>query len=311
MILVTDASGLVGHALLHRLAAEKREARCILQPSRREQRLPTGILFGTVSASLSDLPALRTAMQDVTTVIHLSAEENPDQLRRLPRHAEDTANLIAAAKEAGISRLIYLSRIGADRSSAYPLFRARGEAEAVVRQSGLDYTILRSAITYGRNDRFTTVITMAAKSIPFFLPVPSTEMSHFQPVWVADLITCVLDSIDRKDLFERTIPIGGPEHFTLEQMVVRILRAARVRRRLVTVGMPMMRRLVSFTEAILPHSPVPSIWLDVLAVGSTTDLVTIPRHFDFQPGRFEDHLDYLRERRPWRRQFLRLILTGR
>lgn len=308
MILITGATGFVGRAVVRRLAAERREVRCLLRPSRREQRLPAGILFSTVSATLDDLPALRTAMQDVTAVVHLTGEEDLDQGRTPHRHAKDTANLIAAAQEAGVPRFIYLSRLGADRASAYPLFRAMGEAEAAVRESELDYTILQATVTYGAEDAFTNMLAMLAKATPFILPIPDPGLSCLQPLWIVDLVTCIVATLERDDLVGRTIPLGGPEHFAFEQMVAQVLAAAGMRRRLVHVRLPLVQGMIGLLDALLPRNPTPPWWLDLLAVGSATELGTIPRHFGFEPCRFAQGLDYLRRKRSWRRDLVRFVL---
>jgi uncharacterized protein YbjT (DUF2867 family) len=311
MILITNATGFIGRALVRRLVAQESEVRCLLRPSRREQRLPTGIPFSTVAASMDDLPAVRTAMQDVTAIIHLTGEDDPAQMRMLYSHAQDTASLIEAAREVGVRRFVYLSRLGADRTSAYPVFRVMGEAEAAVRESELDYMILQAAITYGPEDAFTNVLAMLAKMIPFVMPIPEAGLSRFQPLWVADLVTCIVDTIGRDDLIEQTVPLGGPEHFTLEQMVIQVLAAMGVQRRLVHVHAPLMKGVVELSDIFLPRSPAPPRWLDVLAVGSATELGTVARHFDFEPCCFADCLDYLGRKRPWRRDFVRFILGYR
>ena len=305
MILITGATGFVGRAVVRRLAVEGREVCCLLRPSRREQRLPTDILFSSVSASMDDLPALRAAMQGVTAVVHLTGEADLEQDRRLDHHADDTANLLEATREAGVRRLVYLSRLGANPASAYPLFRALGEAEAAVRESGLDITILQAAVTYGPEDTFTNVLAMLGKTIPLLLPIPDPGQSRFQPLWVMDLVRCVVDTLNRDDLIGQTVLIGGPEHFTFEQLLMEVLAAVGVRRRLVRVRPPLMRGAIALGEALLPRGPTPCWWLDLLTVGSATDLVTVQRHFGFAPCRFADCLDYLGRKRPWRRDLLR------
>lgn len=308
MILITNATGFVGRAVVRQLVAEQYEVRCLLQPSRREQRLPKGIPLSAVAASLNDLPALRTALQDVTAVLHLISEEEPEQERALPDHAQHTANLIEAAQEVGVRRFIYLSRLGADRASAYPLFRVRGEAEAAVRESDLDWTILQAAITYGPEDAFTNVLAMLAKAIPFVLPIPEGGLARFQPLWIADLVRCILMALNRDDLARQVIPLGGPEHFTLEQLVTQVLLALRARRRLVRVRTPLAQFASTMGDLFLFRNPVPLWWFDVLAVGSATELGSIPRYFGFEPGRFADRLDHLHGRHPWRRNLLRFVL---
>ena len=305
MILITGATGFVGRAVVRRLVTEGRQVRCLLRPSRREQRLPTDLLFSSVSASMDDLPALRTAMQGVTAVVHLAGEADIDQDVGLYRHVEDTANLVEAMRETGVRHLIYLSRLEADRASAYPLLRILGEAEAVVRESGLDAVILQAAITYGPEDTFTNVLAMLAKTIPAVLPIPDPGQARFQPLWIMDLVQCIVDTLAREDLIGQTTPIGGPEHFTFEQMMMQILAAMKVRRRLVRVRLPLMRGVIALCDALLPRTPTPSWWLDLLVVGSATDLVTVQRHFGFEPHRLAECLDYLRRKRPWRRDLAR------
>lgn len=308
MILITNPTGFVGRAVVRQLVAEQYKVRCLLQPSRREQRLPKGIPLSTIAASLSDLPALRTAMQDVTAIIHLMSEEDPEQETALLTHAQDTANLVEAAREVGVRRFIYLSRLGADRASAYLLFRVRGEAEAAVRKSDLDWTILQAAITYGPEDAFTNVLAMLAKTVPFVLPMPEAGLVRFQPLWIADLVRCILITLNRDDLARQAVPLGGPEHFTLEQLVTQVLLALRVRRRLVRVRMPLAQFMSALGDIFLFRNPVPPWWFDILAVGSATELGSIPRYFGFEPGRFANCLDHLRGRRPWRRTLLRFVL---
>jgi uncharacterized protein YbjT (DUF2867 family) len=293
---------------VRRLAAEEIDMRCLLRPSRRTQWLPKGVAFSSISASLDDLPALRTTMQDVTAILHLIGEDAPGQEPKLERYAQHTTNLIEAAQEAGVRRLVFLSRLGADRASAYPIFRATGEAEAVVRASKMDCTILQSAVAYGPEDAFISLLAMLIKTIPFVLPVPEAGMARFQPLWIEDLVSCIVATLSRDDLSGQTIALGGSEHFTLEQMVTQVLAALNVRRRVVRMTTPVSRAAVGAFTALFPRIPAPSRWLDVLAVGSATELGVIPRHFGFEPTRFSQGLEYLRHKQPWRRNLARFIL---
>jgi NADH dehydrogenase len=290
------------------LAEEHRNIRCLVQPSRYEQQLPTEITFSIASASFNDALALRTAMQGVTTVIHLARGEERLEEHRLQDQPLETASLLKAAQEAGVTRLIYLSRIGATAASAYPLFRVKGESEVAVQQSGLDHTVVRSAVIYGADDTFTTRLVMLAKTCPLILPIPDPGMARFQPLWVEDLARCIVAALDQDGLIGQTVGLGGPEHYTLEQMIRRVLEAAGVQRAMLHVGMPLMRRGSDLLEPFVVRSPTPDWWLDLTAVGSATELGAVPKHFGFEPCRFAECLSHLRRRRPWRRDFLRYLL---
>jgi NADH dehydrogenase len=311
MILITDATSFVGRAIANHLGAAGYQVRCLLQPSPNRQLLPPGRAFSTVAASMDDLPAMRTAMQDVSAVVHLTWEEDLDTGRHLDEHPQETRNLIQAMREADVHRMVYLSRLGADRASAYPLFRIRGEAEAAVKESELDYTILQPALTYGPGDAFTELLVMLAKSTPLVLPFPDPGLSRFQPLWIGDLTTCVAMALAEKPHLGQTIPLGGPEHFTFEQLVAEVLTAAGVRRRLVRVRIPFVRGASRVFDVLLPRNPTPLWWLDILAHGSTTELGTVARHYDFEPSRLIHCLDYLRQPRHWRRDLIRFTLDMR
>ncbi|MGC9334670.1 MAG: SDR family oxidoreductase [Anaerolineae bacterium] len=308
MILVTNPTSFVGRAVVRRLAAENLRTRCLVQPSRYEQQLPTGVTFSIASATFDDVPALHEAMQGVTAVVHLARGEERLEEHRLQDQPLETTNLLEAAQEAGVTRIIYLSRLGATAASAYPLFRVKGESEVTIHESGLDYTVLRSAVVYGANDIFTTRLVMVAKMFPLVLPIPDAGMARFQPLWVEDLAQCVVAAVDRDDLIGRTVALGGPEHYTLEQMIHHMLEAAGVRRALLHVGMPLMQQGNDLLEPFVVRSPTPDWWLDLAAVGSATELGAVPKHFGFEPCRFVQCLSHLRRGRPWRRDFLRHVL---
>jgi len=308
MILVTGATNFVGRSVVRQLAKEGYKICCLVETSQFEQQLPTDVTFSIVSASLRDASALRETMKGVDVVIHMTREEDRPQERTLLDHVEGTKNLLEATQDAGVSRFIYLSRLGATPASAYPLFRCKGEAEIAIAESGLDHTNFRSAVIYSPEDVFTTRLVMLAKMCPLMLPIPDVGMARFQPLAVEDLARCIVATIDRDDLIGRMIPLGGPEHFTFEQMMRRVLEAAGMRRHLVHVQMPLMRTGAEILEALLARSPTPDWWLDLAAVGSATDLGTIPKHFGFEPCRFAQCLTYLRRSRPWRRAFIRHVL---
>jgi NADH dehydrogenase len=257
---------------------------------------------------MDDVQALRAALQGVTTVVHLIGEEAPGRARTLDNHPDETAALLRAMQLAGVPRIVYVSRLGADASSAYQLFRVRGETEALVTASEMEFVVLHPTVAFGADDAFTNVIAMLAKSIPLVFPVPDPGMARFQPLWVGDLARCAAAAVDRADLVGKFIQIGGPEHYTLEQMVSELLNVLRVRRLTLPVRMPFARAASSILDALFPRNPIPLWMLDIIEKGSATDLGSIPRTFGFEPMRFSRGLEYLRRRRPWRSELMQFLL---
>jgi uncharacterized protein YbjT (DUF2867 family) len=89
-----------------------------------------------------------------------------------------TQAVARAARDAGVKRIFFVSHLGADRASAYPVLKAKAIAEEYLRRSGVDYTIYRSAIVYGPQDGFTTGLAKLLSTSPFFL-VPGDASTLF------------------------------------------------------------------------------------------------------------------------------------
>jgi uncharacterized protein YbjT (DUF2867 family) len=304
---VTGATGFVGRALLPRLAEAGLELRCLVRPSRRTPRLPKGIPVQVSIASLEDARGLRAALVEVDTLIHLAgAEWHGRRGDVLAVDAAGTRALVEAARDAGVTRIIYLSHLGADRASGYPVLRAKGIAEEFIRQSGLTYTIVRSTLLYGEEDVFLNVIAALIRLGPGFFFMPGDGKVSLQPLWVEDLVTCLEWSLSDLTSLNQTLSIGGPEFITFHQMVETVMNVMGVRRIVVPMRPPFLRAGAWLMEQILPRSPLTTRWLDYLAISRTCELTSITRHFGLKPARFVKTIDYLRDKR-WVSEMTRLI----
>jgi NADH dehydrogenase len=290
----------VGRALLPRLVEAGLDVRCLIRPSRRSPRLPRGITVQAAIASLEDARSLRAALVGVDTVIHLAGAEWYGQRGDvLAVDVRGTRTLVEAAREAGAGRIIFLSHVGADRASAYPVLKAKGIAEEFIRQSGLNHTILRSTLLYGEQDVFTNVIAAMLRLTPGVFFMPGDGQVTLQPLWVEDLVTCLEWSLGDLTSLNQTLSLGGPEFIAFAQMVEMIMDVIRVRRMLVSVRPPFLRAGAWLLEEILPRSPLTTRWLDYLAVNRTCELISVTRYFGLKPARFVSTIDYLRDKRWW------------
>jgi len=295
MILVTGATGFVGRSLIRHLFETGREVRVLLRPSRRSPRLPTGVPVEAAVASLSDERALRAALKDVEAIFHLaSAESQGRDANLLAVDVRGTDNLARMAVDAGVGRMVYLSHIGASRSSAYPVFKAKGIAEEHIRRSGVPHTIFRSSIIFGPEDHFTTSLAHLLRLAPVVFPLPGGGRSLLQPLWVEDLASVLLWSLDNPETINHTYEIGGSEYFSLKQIVEMIMDLQHARRWLITLSPIMLRALTVTLESFWLNFPVSSFWLDYVAVNRTCPVDNLPRQFGLMPARFSYRLDYLK-----------------
>lgn len=311
MLLVTGGTTFIGRAVLRNLSTYGYSIRTLLEPSIESPMLPPGVSVDVALSSLDDERGVRAAMVDVSAVVHLAGTgldrsfDDPEIV-----DAEGTRVLVDAAEEAGVERFIYQSTLGADPASAYPQIRAKAIAENYIRNSSLDYTILRSAVLFGSDDRFTTSLAMLMAGSVLFFPIPGDGSTVLQPLWVEDLATCIGWSLDEEETKGGTFELGGPEYFTFRQVVTMVMRAASIMRIIIPTRPPYLRGVAWLMERTLRYSPTSTNFLDYLAVNRTTDLDTLPRLFGLAPTRMEDRLDYLREKN-WGWELLRRQFSGR
>jgi len=294
MILITGATGFIGRTLVRQLSSIGYPLRALIRPSPRSPRLPKGVPVEVAVVSLADKRGLRAALRDVDVIIHLASAENQGSRGSLlTADIQGTENLVEAASDAGVDRLVYLSHIGAGRASAYPAFKAKGIAEEHIRNGKVPYTILRSSLVYGPEDHFTNNLSRLIRSSFGVFPIPSGGRTVVQPVWVEDLATCILWSLENEDTLNKVYELGGSEFFTLQQIVENIMETTHRQRFLVPLSPITLRAMTVFLEGIIPNFPISSFWLDYFAVNRTCAVDSMPRIFGLMPARFTYRLDYL------------------
>ncbi len=299
MILITGATGFIGRALIRQLSALGHPTRALIRPSPRTPRLPKGVSVEAAVVSLADVRGLRAALSDVDVVFHLaSAESQGSQGNLLTADIKGTDNLAQAAADAGVDRFIYVSHIGAARASAYPAFKAKGIAEEHIRKSKVPHTIMRTSLVYGPEDHFTNSLAWLLRAAPGIFPVPSGGRTVVQPLWVEDLVTCMLWALEKPETINQTYELGGSEYFTLQQILETIMEVTHTPRYLLTLSPVTLRALTVFLDSVIPNFPISSFWLDYFAVNRTCAVDSMPRIFGLMPARFTYRLDYL-IRKPW------------
>ncbi len=302
MILITGATGFIGRAVVRQLSSIGYPLRTLIRPSPRTPRLPKGVPVEVAVVSLADVRGLRAALRDVDVIIHLASAENQGSRGDLlTADIQGTKNLIEAASDAGVERIVYLSHIGAARASGYPAFKAKGIAEEHIRGGTVPYTILRSSLVYGAEDHFTNNLARLIRSSVGVFPIAAGGRSVVQPVWVEDLVMCMLWSLQNDDALNKVYELGGTEFFTLQQIVETIMDITHRQRLLVPLSPVTLRALTVFFEGVIPNFPISSFWLDYFAVNRTCAIDSLPRIFGLMPARFSYRLDYL-IRLPWYRR---------
>ncbi len=276
MILVTGAGGFIGRSLTQALT----EAGQTWRP-----------YTGRINAPL----ALREQLDGVDMVIHLAGSEARGRDRLLLHvDVEGTERLVEECRRAAVGRLIIPSRLGANPHSSHILLRTKGEVERIVQRSGIPYTIVRTAALFGRDDRFTELILGLALWTWPFVWIPGGGHLATQPLWVEDYARCLVATLGRPDLLNRTIELAGAERFSYREIVRQVLQTAGVGRIPFPIPLLFARGLAWVLMRWWYWPAVSRYFIDRFIVPEVAPVDSVYRHFGFHPARMEEMITYLR-----------------
>ena len=307
--MITGGTGFIGNVLIRHLSDLGYPIKLLLRPAQESPKLPKGLPMEVAVASLNDQKSLRAVMKDVDVIYHLVSAESFGREAQLSEvDIKGTQALVAAASQANISRIFYLSHLGADRASAYPLLKAKAIAENEIKSSGIPYTIIRSGIVFGEQDHFTNGLAFLLKISPYFVMLPDNGSALLQPIWVEDLARVLTWSLDMAQTINETIEVGGPEYLTFKDVCQTILDQLGIKRQFINVKPVILSRFTETLEILFPSFPTSVFWLDYLSTNRTANLDTLPSRFDLLPARLSHRLGYLKNKK-FRMNWRQIILN--
>lgn len=224
-IAITGGTGFVGGHLARELARSGCEV--ILVARGIDQRDPT--LLSTpgvrmVEASTASLDALETAFAGCTSVAHCAGINRQIGSQTYATvHVEGTANVIAAARGAGVHKIAMLSFLRARPACGSGYHESKWAAEELVRKSGLDYTVVKASMTFGRGDHMLDHLSHLLHTIPVVVTVGLREKMA-RPVAIQDLVSVLVAAVTTDRLSRQTVAVMGPEALPLSAVVRRVGR---------------------------------------------------------------------------------------
>ncbi len=293
-ILVCGGTGFIGRALVPALALAGHRVRLLLRPGRLTPALPHHTPVEIALGRIEDLQSLRAAARGVDVVVHLATGEHKARMEALYRvDVQGTRNLVQAAEEAGVGKILYLSHLGANAASAFPVLRAKGMAENILRRGRVPWVVVRSAWVYGPQDHFLIPLMRRLRRWPVF-PLPGGGETLLQPLWVQDLVALFTLLVEEPET-GRTLEVGGPEHLTWKDVFTLASRALGRQPRFLFLPIAHARALATLL-AMTTRKALPLLfWLDYMALDRTTQVDTLPRLFGLFPERLRARLSDVRE----------------
>ena len=214
-VLVVGGTGFIGQHLCRELD-DRGHAVTALSRSPADATLPDGV--ETVAGDVTEYDSIEGAFEGQDAVYFLVAlsplfkPDGGDEMHDRV-HRQGTQNVVDAAEETGVEKILQMSALGADPDGATAYIRAKGEAEEIVESSSLRYVIFRPSVIFGDGGEFVSFTKKLAP--PYLTPLPGGGKTRFQPIWIGDLVPMLADGVEDDDYEGDIYEIGGPEKRTL------------------------------------------------------------------------------------------------
>jgi nucleoside-diphosphate-sugar epimerase len=226
-IAITGGTGFAGRHLARALIADGHDVVLIARGvDHRDEDIRSAARTRFVAASADDEEALAAAFAGSDAVAHFAGINRQIGRQTYARvHIAGTRAVVAAARRAGVRKIVDLSFLRArpDCGSAY--HETKWVAEELVRGSGLDFTVLKSSVLYGRGDHMLEHLTRAFFTFPVF-PLVGLRERTLRPTVIHDLVRIAKAALVDGRLSRQTVAVVGPDELPLSEAVRRVARAS-------------------------------------------------------------------------------------
>jgi len=300
-VFVAGGTGFVGSYVVGRLIDAGHSAVCLAR-SPENSRLPdtAALLQGDALDDGSRLAGKMAGCDAVINLIGIIREFPSRGVTFKKVHVEATRNLVDGAKRAGITRFIQMSANGSRPDGITGYQRSKFEAEEYVRNSGMEWTVFRPSLIFGRppegRTEFCSQIAGMVRFAPF-MPVFGNGSYLFQPVHAQDVADCFADAPENAEAKNRTFHLGGKETLSY-RAILDMICIALGRSPVYKVNVPwaLAKPFISVLGR-MPFFPATAEQIEMLMEGNTVPESDYTEVFGINPKEFSSEtLSYLSKR---------------
>lgn len=202
-------------------------------------------------------------------------------------HTELPKRIASACLQKKARKMIHISALGAGIDAPSEYLKSRGRAEQALdamMEQGLDCTIIRPSIVFGPDDSFSRMFQKLLSLAPVIFTLASPN-ARLQPVYVLDLIECIVHSINIRNPNPGSFDVAGPEVYEFRELVILIDRLSGMRHRIIGLN-PFLSRLLAAVLQFAPGKPLtPDNLLSLKASSEVRE--NTPEPYGLQQTRFE------------------------
>ncbi len=295
MILITGATGYVGRHLVKRLVQEGEGPRCLVRNLKRAAILFPSDRVELVQGDTTDIDSMQIAMQGVDTVVHaafITADHKQSSGNNYEKtNVEGTANVIKVAKAAGVKRIIEISGLGTRPDKPGSYMQGRYLAEQMLKESGLDWTIIQPSVLFGKDAPFIKGLADLIRTSPV-VPLIGGGKIMFQPIYVEDVATVIIKVLQDPEHSNHIVyTIGGPDYYSFSDVIDLLTQAMHKSRIKAPAPLALVGIGAAVMEAVLSKPPLTKAAMTLFSFDNTTAINSVERDFGFTPASFKRFLE--------------------
>lgn len=230
-ICVLGGSGFVGSAIVAKLDAAGYAVKVLTRRRDAAKHLFLLPNVQVVECNVQDYQALNSALRGVDAVINLIGVLHQSRQHSFnAMHHQLPAQLAKICVDLNIKRLLHMSSLRAGKNAPSQYLRSKGAGEAALLeyQHQLNITIFRPSIIFGRGDSFINLFASLVKNLP--IVVLAKPNAKFQPVWVEDVASCFVSSIENTVTYGHTYELAGPSVYRFHELVKTVMATLQIKR---------------------------------------------------------------------------------
>lgn len=272
LVTVFGGSGFIGRHLVQRLAATGAVIRIAIRYREDAHFLKTMSDVGqitTMETDIADPAEIRRAVADADWVVNLVGIFHPRGRHTFENlHAKAPGEIAAAAREAGATRVVHISALGADADGESAYARTKAAGEQAVLAAFPDATIVRPSVVFGPEDNFFNMFARMAIFSPFLPVIDAGAWSSkglygeggpkFQPVYVGDVADAIVAALTGENQGGKIFELAGPHVYSMRQIMELTLKEIRRDRWL----LPLTFGMAKLQAAAMSWMPKPLLTRD-------------------------------------------------